>query len=195
MVALAAMCAFIGLLAPILAPALDRVVAGFAPGMAAGLPSLASLAPLGVVSFAGFALAGACALLLRLPFRNLADAPRVGTWDCGHAAPTPRTQYTASSFADSLVGLLAGILRPKTQAPILAGVHPAPSRFDVHVHDTVLEHVARPAFRRWAAVLARFRMLQGGQVQSYVSYIALVALVLLASILPLESILRAIWEM
>ena len=27
------------------------------------------------------------------------------TWDCGYAAPTARMQYSASSFADLLVGL------------------------------------------------------------------------------------------
>jgi hydrogenase-4 component B len=195
MAALALVCAFIGLLPPILAPALDRVVAGFAPAAAPGLASLASLAPLGVVSLAGLALAGACALLFRLPFRPVAESPRAGTWDCGYAAPTPRIQYTASSFADSLVGIFSGILRPRVHAPLLSGVHPGPSRLDVHVDDTVLELAARPAFRGWAAVLARFRILQGGQVQSYVFYVAVVALVLLASILPLGSILRAIWEM
>jgi hydrogenase-4 component B len=195
MLVLALICAFIGLLPPILAPALDRVAAGFAPGMASRLDPLASLAPLGVVSFAGLALLGACALLLRYSPWPIAAAPRAGTWDCGYAAPTPRIQYTASSFADSLVGLFSGLLRPKVHAPVLTGVHPGPSRFDVHVDDTVLELAARPAFRGWAALLARFRMLQGGQVQSYVFYVAIVALVLLASILPLESILRALWEM
>ncbi len=195
MVVLALICAFIGLCPTLLAPALDRVAAGFAPGMASTLPPLASLAPLGVVSFAGLALLGACALLLRFSAGTMAAAPRAATWGCGHAAPTPRMQYTASSFADSLVGLLSGLLRPRVRVPMLAGLHAGPSRFEVHVDDTVLELAARPAFRGWASLLARFRMLQGGQVQSYVFYIAIAAIVLLASILPLEAILRALWEM
>ncbi len=190
---LALACVLIGLLPPILAPALDRVAAGFAPGMAAGLAPVATLAPLGVVSFAGIALAGACVLLFRLPFRPVAEAPRAGTWDCGYAAPTPRIQYTASSFADSLVGILSGILRPGVRGPVVTGVHPGPSRFEVHVDDAVLDGAARPAFRRLEAVLARFRMLQGGQVQSYVLFIAVTALVLLAGVLPLGSILGALW--
>lgn len=60
------------------------------------------------------------AIMLRLPLffytsSGYGISNHIGkttTWGCGYAAPTPCMQYTASSFADMIVDLFAGILRP-----------------------------------------------------------------------------------
>ena len=47
------------------------------------------------------------------------------TWDCGYAAPTPRMQYTASSFASPLLLLFRMFLRPRIDLHPPAGLFPA----------------------------------------------------------------------
>jgi hydrogenase-4 component B len=116
------------------------------------------------------------------------------TWDCGYAAASPRIQYTASSFAESLVGILSGVLRPRVHAPTISGLFPAPSRMETHVDDAVLEDAVRPAFLRAGALLARVHAVQGGRVQVYVLYVALATLALLLAALPVGPALRALWN-
>ncbi|GMV44289.1 MAG: hypothetical protein AMXMBFR64_60050 [Myxococcales bacterium] len=190
MVVLAALCVGIGLLPALLAPALDRVAATLG---GPALPPLASLVPFWPLSVAGAVLIIGVALLTWRQARALRAAPRTGTWDCGYAVPTPRMQYTASSFSDGLVGLLAVALRPRTHRPAISGLHPPATRFETHVDDTVLERLILPAFRRTGAALGRLRALQSGRVQLYVLTIFLAAFLLLASTLPLDAILETLW--
>lgn len=191
MIVLAALCVGIGLLPGLLAPALDRVAVAFVHG--APLPGLATLAPLWSLTGVGVALVIGVALLAARQARAVRSAPRTGTWDCGYAAPTPRMQYTASSFADGLVGLLSVALRPRAHRPHIEGLHPPRSTFESHVDDAVLVRLILPALRRAASVLVRLRALQAGRVQLYVFYVLATAFVLLASILPVGSLLEALW--
>src|ERR1700720_1821745 len=99
--ALAAACVVIGLVpALVLAPALQvgALVGHRAAGVAAlDLGGLAAAGPMTV-----FALALAAALMIAWLARLLlVRGPRAAapTWGCGYPAPTPRMQYTASSFA------------------------------------------------------------------------------------------------
>lgn len=180
MAALAAACFFIGLGAPLVAPVLDAAAAAWV-GPAAPLPSLAGLAPLVRLSamsaglLLGVALVGTA---LTRSARARAAAP-VGTWDCGYAAPSPRMQYTASSFAQSLVDLLSWALRPDTHRPAVAQPFPATADFHAHVPDTVLDRTLRPAFALAGRLAGRLRPLQQGSVHLYLLYILLAVVVLL----------------
>jgi hydrogenase-4 component B len=197
MATLAMLCAFIGLAPALLAPALDRAVAAFAAGdatAAPALPTLASLVSFGWVMVLGLALVAATAILAlsgRLTRRTGASTE---TWACGYAAGTARIQYTASSFADSLVGILSGFLRPRIRHPEMGGVFPAPSHMAVHVDDVLLEGAVRPSFTHTARFLARIRVLQGGHVNLYIFIILIGALALLMSTLPVMAGLRALWN-
>ena len=73
---------------------------------------------------------------------------RAVTWDCGYAAPTPRMQYTAGSFAAIITAWFAWILRPERHERPLAGSVPGHASFEEHTPETVLEHVVEPAGRR-----------------------------------------------
>jgi hydrogenase-4 component B len=194
---LATMCALIGLAPRLLAPALDRAVTGFANAVdvsRSDLPPLASIAPLGEISAVGVGcvlLLGALALALRTSLRTRAATD---TWACGYAAPTARMQYTASSFADEIVNLLSGLLRPHVHRPEIEGVFPRRSRLSVHVEDTVLEGAVRPGLSRAAELMTGVRVLQGGRVQLYILYLLLGAVVLLAASLPLLSAFRSLWQ-
>lgn len=97
-------------------------------------------------------------------------APQSVTWGCGYLRPTPRMQYSASSFAEMLVGLFSGILRPHGKPPVIGGIVPAPARFASHVPETVLELLYLPLFAKANERLALIRKLQHGQLHLYILY-------------------------
>lgn len=204
MAVLAAACAFIGLAPGLMAPVLDAVVAPWAGPVSAGavsatdatgaaasapLPRLASFAPLGVVGSVSLSLAGAIALLF-LASRLLARAKAApGTWDCGYAAPTARMQYSASSFARSIVGLFSWALRPHERTPRIEGDFPQPSRMGSHVDDPVLDRRIVPAFRGFEKASLWFHRFQQGLTQSYILAILVATLILLSTLVPFGDIL------
>ncbi len=172
MAILAAFCFFIGLGAPLVAPVLDRAVAAWAGS--AAVPALAGVAPLVWVSATGAALLLVLALLgswLAALARARAATSDVGTWDCGYAAPTARMQYSSSSFAEMLVGLLGWALRPEMQTPRVEGPFPAPATFHSHVPDTVLDGVVHPSFVLAGRIASWLRPIQRGSIHLYLLYI------------------------
>jgi hydrogenase-4 component B len=172
MFGLAAACALIGL-APGLAvgPALAvgasvaRVAAGAAGSDIPQAVTRIGLLALGLAALLGLGSVAWGALRRRRPV-TAAD-----TWGCGYAAPTPRMQYTASSFAAPLLAAYGP----------LAGVHESRSStaFSSHAREIVLEGAIFPA---WAAVrgaLWRLRPIQHGRLWVYLLYIIAVLLLLL----------------
>ena len=177
MLVLGLLCAFIGVAPAVVAPVLEHATASWAPEAAE--TSLVALAPLHALSItSGLLLVLLVAFGWVLVKRWSPARVRTGpTWDCGYAAPTPRMQYTASSFADGLVGLFSWALRPRTHAPKLTRLFPTPERFHSEVPDLVLDRAVLPASRSAARGLVWFRWVQQGSTQLYVLYIV-VALVL-----------------
>ncbi|OIP30393.1 MAG: hydrogenase [Deltaproteobacteria bacterium CG2_30_63_29] len=182
MAVLALACLFIALGAPLVSHVLDTAVTAWAGGSVGTTAPLNALAPLVWVS------ATSAALLLSLLFLGVRLGAymsrrefkkEVGTWDCGYAAPTARMQYTSSSFAATLVGLLAWALRPDTHAPHLQGAFPATSTFASHVPDTVLDRGLRPVFSVAARVFMWLRFVQSGNIHLYLLYILGTLVVLL----------------
>jgi hydrogenase-4 component B len=176
MAALAALCAFIGLGAPLLAPVLDGAVSAWSPEWSGLRRPLLALAPLGWVSLAALAVlatVGVAAALLRARIRAHAEAPPVGTWDCGYAQPAPTMQYSSSSFAEMLVGLFAWALRPSAHRPHLAAVFPHAEGFHSHVPETVLDLALLPSTRAVGRAFHWLHFVQRGTVHRYLLYILL----------------------
>jgi hydrogenase-4 component B len=181
MVVLAGCCFVIGLAPALVAPLLQQGIAAWAPAETAAAAGLAELAPLPWISIIGgllttFLAAGALVLAWRLYRGGVKSGP---TWDCGYAAPSPRMQYTSSSFAEQLVGLLAGVLRPRVRAPHGLPLFPGEADFHSDVPDAVLDEAVLPAFRGATWLLAWFRFLQRGGIQVYLLYVFACLLVLL----------------
>jgi hydrogenase-4 component B len=176
--ALAACCLFIGLAPQCVVPVLGSAVAAWAPEVGDAGARLAALAPLAWISAMGLALAAALALTGGLLWLRLRAAPRATgpTWGCGYIAPTPRMQYTASSFAQMLVGLFGWALRPRMRRPADLGLFPHQTHFHSTVPDAVLDEAMLPAFRGGAWLFSWFRVLQRGSVQTYLLYIFLALL-------------------
>jgi hydrogenase-4 component B len=115
-------------------------------------------------------------------------APRRGlTWDCGYALPTARMQYTASSFAQTIVVLFHGVLKPHGRRPRISGLFPLPTLTHSHVDDPVLDRLLLPAGHRIEAGFNWFHRFQRGLTQHYVLYILLTLLALLCTLFPFQT--------
>jgi hydrogenase-4 component B len=178
MAVLASACLLIGLAAPAVARILDVAVRAWAGPQAA--PSLDRIAPLVWVSLASAALLLAVLLVGALLATNArADRRDAVTWDCGYAVPGARTQYTASSFAEMLVGMFAWALRPTRRVLRVEGPFPGAASFHARVPEAILELLVQPTFAFAGRVMTRLRPLQRGSVHLYLLYILATLLVLL----------------
>ncbi len=181
MVALAAACLGIGLLAPLAVRAVLPAVA-----VVAGTGTLPAPATTIMQSLTGIVWASACLLLLALVLflirRHLPRAKQetlTGTWDCGYARPTPRMQYTASSFAQPLTDLFRVILGTQTHGTPVRGFFPAGATFETHTPDAAREWLFAPLFRAIDRAVSPLRRMQHGRIHGYLLYIAIVLILLL----------------
>lgn len=177
MLLLAGLCIAIGLLpAVVLLPA--RLIAGGLTGGLGGsaLGDAAWVADAGKISLLGAGLIALIAALLLvrrwLPVRGrLRLAP---TWGCAYAEPSPRMQYTASSYAALLLaayGPLSGVRVSRTAD----GIHSS-------ADDPVQDWGVLPAWRRLSRASERLRALQGGRLRWYLLSVVFTLLVLLYSL-------------
>ena len=178
---LVACCFAIGLAPLLIAPLLQEGVSAWMPELKDAGPRLASLAPLDRITAMGMllnvaALLGTAALWMRL---RRSAAAKAATWGCGYAAPTPRMQYTSSSFAQMLVDMFGRLLRPRTHRPKDLPLFPQRTDFRSEVPDAVLDDLVLPTFRFGARVFSWFRVFQQGVVQVYMLYIFLALTTLL----------------
>jgi NADH:ubiquinone oxidoreductase subunit 5 (subunit L)/multisubunit Na+/H+ antiporter MnhA subunit len=101
------------------------------------------------------------------------------TWDCGYAAPTPRMQYTASSFAQPVIDLFQFFLRTKKNTTISDSYFPAAANFETHTLDTSRESIYKPLYKVIGRFFQRMQVVQEGRIHIYVLYIVFTLLILL----------------
>ena len=184
MLALAAGCLLVGLLAPFVVGGLQTVLENLT-GQESGVVS-ESLAlgtqPLMWVVVGAIAFLILVAALGALRRKLLAGRPvQTGpTWGCGYPRPTARMQYTASSFAQPLTDLFGPVLGTKKNISAPHGIFPAEAGLKTVTPDVTREELYRPMFGRINEWLSQLRWLQQGKVQLYVLYIAVTLLALLA---------------
>lgn len=173
-------CAWIGLLPVTVAPLLQQAAVAWSP-LCAAASLTAPLAPLAWIGGMGWGLlltAAIAGFWLRRRARGAPDT--VATWGCGFAWPGPRMQYTASSFADFLVGLFRFGLWTERRGGEVAELFPAPGYFHSETPDSVLDRLLYPTFRGTARVFGWFRArIQNGLVAIYLFYVAVTLSVLL----------------
>jgi hydrogenase-4 component B len=183
MAALAVACVAIGLLAPGavrgVLPAV-AVVAGGDPKAMLG-PAAGAIRDLtGVVHVsAALLLVTAGLLLVRRLLPRGTQQTETGTWDCGFAQPTPRMQYTASSFAQPLVDLFRTLLGTRKRGIAVRGFFPPRATFETDTPDAAHERLFVPLFRSIDRVVAPIRRMQHGRVHEYLLYIAATLVLLL----------------
>jgi NADH:ubiquinone oxidoreductase subunit 5 (subunit L)/multisubunit Na+/H+ antiporter MnhA subunit len=176
MLALGAACVLVGV-APLIALAPgSRVVAQMleasplapAPAVAELSPAALSLGALAAI-FAGVvgAVAAARATLVRV-----GSPVRPATWGCAYPLPTPRMQYTASSFGAPLLAAFGSLAKPPAARTA--------DSFSTDPEDRVLSRLMAPTWERVRTAAAALRPLQQGRVTTYLQYIVLTLLVLLS---------------
>ena len=183
MAALAVLCVLIGLSAPfvplLLKPVLMQVSPLSAIDMSGPVARMHSL--LLVIVGISLVFVALAAVLSWLRFRRLAGRVKADavTWDCGYAAPSPRMQYTASSFAQRSAHRTAGMIRLRACFKKPDGFFPTAGSFSTEAPDVIERGVWAPAFKGVEWFLLRFRWIQTGSVHLYILYIAITLIVLL----------------
>lgn len=101
------------------------------------------------------------------------------TWGCGYSFPTARMQYTAGSFAQPLLRSFGAVLlsRKRNQPP--QGYFPSSALFGEHLVDRSLENVWTPIATKIILMFRRLKVLQQGQLQSYLLYILITLILIL----------------
>jgi hydrogenase-4 component B len=169
MVILGAACVAIGLAPVAFWPLILRAVDAWNPEWArAGTPVDLSSLSVAHLMLALLILAGTVWLWRAVRRGGLR---RAMTWDCGYAAPTPRMQYTAGSFAGTITEWFAWILRPERHEHRPEVLLPAHASFSEHTPETVLEKIIEPAGGWVMKVSTAVRRLQHGRVQLYLLYL------------------------
>jgi hydrogenase-4 component B len=175
-------CILIGVLPTLAIRLVEPVISSIFPQQPAVLPSIQTSAHLYGLSIAAAILILAIILLVVFYVNRLKSSPigESGTWDCGYAAPSPSMQYTASSFAEMLVHIFGGVLKPERHEPKIKSLFPAQDSFRSHVPEVVLEKGILPFFAAADQLMAIVRRLQNGQLNRYILYIFAALIVLLA---------------
>jgi hydrogenase-4 component B len=194
MAVLAACCGLIGVFPLGVVRPLHAVIGQWTVG-AGHIPALDALAPLAAITSISLLFGGVLSIVFLYCRPNFPRGVvrQSITWDCGYARPTARMQYTASSFAHTLVELFRGILRPRLHEPKILAALPPATNYESHVDDVVLDGWATPLWRRFKLLLAWLRVTQQGSVQTYVLYILIILSFLLFLTIPLKETLRAIF--
>jgi formate hydrogenlyase subunit 3/multisubunit Na+/H+ antiporter MnhD subunit len=177
---LAMLCAVGAWLPVLLVAALRPAVAGLVPdadaGFAAGL-----VAPL-----VGVALLVAVTIGAIVGLRRALDigrtVRRAMTWDCGYAHPDPRMQYTASSVSELSARMFSPLLRPRVERRGLDDPWPASAAWSSRTSDRTVTEVYRPALAHLTGLMERLRNLQEPRVTTYLRYVVLALLAVLASL-------------
>jgi hydrogenase-4 component B len=177
MVAGAALCAVIGLAGPWAL----RVVEAPARALAGGEVAVEDVAgPLAWVSRVALVLVAVvlALALLRATLLRGRDVRQTQTWGCGYASPTPRMQYTASSFAEPLLAPFAPAFHRHAHPQPPEGFFPAGSRDAVHLGDWA-DDVIRRLVHGAVHAFGKLRAIEHGRIPLYLAYVLLTLLGLL----------------
>jgi hydrogenase-4 component B len=183
-VALAAACVALAALAPLYIPLLGPVVAVAARAPSADVGGVLADSAASwemVVTMGGvfLAVAGGLALARYLMLRNR-EVTEAGTWGCGYLGPTPRMQYTGSSYSQPIVDLVGSALGATKEEPVITDYFPTASpTLTTAAPDTPKTRLFAPLYAGIVAALARLRWLHHGRLHIYVLYIAVTLLLLL----------------
>jgi hydrogenase-4 component B len=169
---LAAACVAIGTLPGLVLPIATRV-AGSVLGLSGESTSAVEAATPNRITLLALALAGVTAILWLLRQRRAARLPQgeAETWACAYPRVTSRMQYSASSYAASLLAAFGP----------LSGSQVVRHRGSLEVHgaDPVIDRMGRPLWDRVQRAAFALRVLQTGRLRWYLLYLIFSLLALL----------------
>ncbi|HEX2957478.1 MAG TPA: proton-conducting transporter membrane subunit [Chitinispirillaceae bacterium] len=188
MVVLATLCMIIGLLPVLAGKTLSGAISVWSGSVGLISCTPCSVAPLQTISILAFVLC-VTTILIYLLFRLNKNPSTVGTWDCGYAVPSNKMQYTASSFANSIVIMFQWLLHSREHKPHLTSNFPESVGFSSHVNELVLDRLLIPLSNLARNISGWFHRFQQGIVQHYILYILITLFLLLCSQIPVRKII------
>jgi hypothetical protein len=121
----------------------------------------------------------ALAWALRARRLAVASARRGPVWGCGYLFPSPKMQYTASSFAQPLTTQFHLLIRNREALVPPQGYFPAASSYASDSGDPALRLLFVPTFRWFDRVAIRLNVIQHGHIHVYILYVAATLIALL----------------
>ncbi|MBI5375443.1 MAG: hypothetical protein HZA77_08405 [Candidatus Schekmanbacteria bacterium] len=183
MLILSAACLFIGIfpyaVVKLLIPVLRDITGGGAGAIEESMRKVTDMLSFIAVCACGVLLLACVIAIIRHILLKGRKTEETVTWDCGYAKPSPRMQYTSSSYPAVLTGLFSKFIWLKGRGLPPKGFFPAHASFASEPEDTFLEGFYQPVFNVINHGISKLKWLQRGKVQVYVLYIALTLLILL----------------
>ncbi|MBU1170913.1 MAG: hydrogenase [Proteobacteria bacterium] len=104
---------------------------------------------------------------------------KAGTWGCGFTQPTPRMQYTGSSYGASIIDFFKPVAPLKENHPPVSGVFPKTTHYHSQIEDIAEVHMGNVIIRPVLWLFDKLRFIQHGDIHLYIGYILLTIIVLL----------------
>ena len=190
---LALLCVGLGLAPMIVVPLLDRII-GPLTGVSISDKVLAldgwALAPVNMefsslstpVLSAMLIVGGLLGLLLAFLFGGRLMTRSYKTWGCG-VNLSPRTEYTATGFAQPIKRVFSTIYQPtvtlETEFLEESRYFAKHRRFELHIEPTFEKYLYDPVVRVFLGIADRLRILQAGSLHLYLTYIFVTLVILL----------------
>lgn len=92
------------------------------------------------------------------------------TWGCGYVAPTPKIQYTASSFVRSYSKLFNLFLLFEKKEKTVSGIFPDEAHFKTHPSDRMEKWLIDKPIKAYKTFLSWFLFLNSGKLQYSILY-------------------------
>ena len=92
------------------------------------------------------------------------------TWGCGYLAPTPKIQYTASSFVRSYRRLAKSVLQVHKRSVDVEGIFPGTASYSTEALDRTETGLIQKPLRLFRQMLSHLSFLQNGRLQNYILY-------------------------
>lgn len=187
------LCVGLGLAPMIVVPILDRII-GPMTGVSISDKVLAldgwALAPVNMefsslstpVLAAMLIVGGLLGLLLAFLFGGRLMTRSYKTWGCGINL-SPRTEYTATGFAQPIKRVFSAIYQPtvtlETEFLEESRYFAKHRRFELHIEPTFEKYLYDPVVRVFLGIADRLRILQAGSLHLYLTYIFVTLVILL----------------
>ncbi len=92
------------------------------------------------------------------------------TWGCGYQAPSPRIQYTASSFASVFLMPKGPLIKIEEDTAQTEGLFPKKASYISKARDIIAAMTVKPAIKAVSFVMRGFSWIQSGNTQQYILY-------------------------
>ncbi len=118
-------------------------------------------------------------IALRSFFYRGKTVGKSGTWGCGFTQPTPKMQYTGSSYAGSILEFFSSVAPITEEHPAIKGRFPLKTFYKSHINDIAEVHMGTFIVRPVLFFFDKLRWIQHGDIHLYIGYILLAIILLL----------------